>query len=32
MIAEDHGAQVTCSFCHREYDFNEEELKKLLDD
>lgn len=32
MIEEDHGAQVTCSFCHREYDFNEEELKKLIND
>lgn len=32
MIKEDHGAQIVCSFCHEKYNFNEEELGKILND
>lgn len=32
MMGKDHGAQIVCSFCHKEYNFNEEELGKLLND
>ena len=30
MIDEQHGAQVSCHFCNRVYDFAEEELRALL--
>ncbi|MGI5884823.1 MAG: Hsp33 family molecular chaperone HslO [Candidatus Spyradocola sp.] len=30
MIDEQHGAQVSCHFCNRVYDFTEEELRALL--
>lgn len=30
MIKEDNGAQIKCSFCQREYDFNAKELESLL--
>lgn len=32
MIEEDHGATVTCNFCNADYDFSEEELKKILEE
>lgn len=30
MIAKDKGAELTCSFCRKQYRFSEEELKELL--
>lgn len=30
IIEEDKKASLTCQFCNKVYDFNEEELKKLL--
>ena len=30
MIAEQHGAQVSCHFCNKTYDFTEQELLTLL--
>lgn len=30
MIHEDHGAEAVCNFCNKHYHFNEEELKKML--
>lgn len=30
MIREDDGAQIVCSFCHKQYDFNAKELENLL--
>ncbi len=31
MIEEDHGAEITCQFCNTKYQFNEEELKEILE-
>lgn len=31
MIEEDHGAEVTCRFCDKIYQFSEEDLRALLD-
>ena len=31
MIEEDHGAEVTCRFCDKVYQFSEEDLRALLD-
>ena len=31
MIEEDHGADVTCQYCGNQYQFNEEELKEILE-
>ncbi len=30
MIDEDHGCEMTCHFCNTKYQFNEEELKKIM--
>ena len=30
MIKEDHGAELTCSFCGNKYHYSEEELKAIL--
>ena len=30
IIREDHGAELTCHFCHTTHRFNEDELKALL--
>lgn len=30
MIEEDHGAQAHCRFCNKEYQFSEDDLKKIL--
>ena len=30
MINEDHGAELTCSFCGNKYHYSEEELKNIL--
>ncbi len=30
MIEEDHGAEVTCRFCDKRYQFTEEDLRSLL--
>jgi len=30
MIKEDHGAELTCSFCGNKYHYSEEELKTIL--
>jgi molecular chaperone Hsp33 len=30
MIEKDHGAQITCAFCKKQYDFTEDDLKKIL--
>ena len=32
MIAEQHGAQVSCHFCNKVYDFTEADLLALLDE
>lgn len=32
MIAEDHGAEVTCHFCNETYTFSEQDLNKLKQD
>ena len=32
IIREDKKANLHCHFCGKEYDFTEEELKKLLED
>lgn len=31
MIEEDHGAEVTCRFCDKLYQFSEEDLRALID-
>ena len=31
MIQVDHGAEVTCQYCGKQYTFNEEELKEILE-
>ena len=31
MIKEDHGAEVCCHFCEKEYQFTEEELAAIRD-
>lgn len=31
MMEEDHGAEVTCQFCNTKYQFNEQDLKEILD-
>lgn len=31
MLEEDHGAEVTCQYCGKQYHFNEEELKEILE-
>jgi len=31
MIEEDHGAEVTCRFCDKVYQFSEDDLRALLD-
>ena len=31
MIKTQHGAQVDCHFCNKRYEFNEEDLKMLLE-
>ena len=30
MINVDHGCHIKCNFCRKEYNFNEEDLKKLI--
>ncbi len=30
MIEKDHGAQITCAFCKKQYDFTEDDFKKIL--
>lgn len=30
MIIEDHGCEISCQFCNTQYQFNEEELKKII--
>lgn len=30
MIDEDHGAEMTCRFCNKKYQFSEQDLRKLL--
>ena len=30
MIQTEHGAQLTCHFCNTQYDFNEADLRRLL--
>lgn len=30
MIEEDHGAEMTCRFCNKKYQFSEQELRNLL--
>ena len=30
MINEDHGAELTCSFCGNKYHYTEDELKAIL--
>ena len=30
MIAEEHGAELTCHFCNKQYQFTEEDLRRLL--
>ncbi len=30
MIEEDHGCEMTCHFCNTQYQFNEDELKDLM--
>lgn len=30
IIEEDHGAEMTCRFCNKKYQFNEQDLRKLL--
>ena len=32
LIAEQHGAELTCQFCDRVYQFTDEELQSLLDE
>lgn len=32
MIDEDHGAETTCQFCRKNYNYSEEELKELRDE
>lgn len=32
LIAEQHGAELTCQFCDRVYQFTEDELQSLLDE
>ena len=31
MMEEDHGAEITCSYCEKQYRYSEEELKQLLE-
>ena len=31
MIREDHGAEITCQYCGKQYSFSEEELKEILE-
>ncbi|WEV60720.1 Hsp33 family molecular chaperone HslO [Streptococcaceae bacterium ESL0729] len=30
LIEEDHGADVTCQFCNKHYEFTEEDLKEII--
>lgn len=30
MIAEDHGAELECHYCHTKYNFTEDDLKQLI--
>lgn len=30
MIAQEHGAELTCHFCNKKYQFNEDDLRRLL--
>jgi spore coat polysaccharide biosynthesis protein SpsF (cytidylyltransferase family) len=30
MKAKDHGAQITCAFCKKQYNFTEDDLKKYF--
>ena len=30
MIEEDHGCEIICNYCNKQYQFSEEELKELL--
>jgi len=30
MKAKDHGAQITCAFCKKQYNFTEDDLKIIL--
>ena len=30
IIEQDHGAEMTCHFCHTTHAFNEDDLKALL--
>ena len=32
IIEEDHGAELTCQFCRKQYRFSEEELEKLFEE
>lgn len=32
MIAEDHGAELECHYCHTKFKFKEEELQELIND
>ncbi|MDI9517900.1 MAG: Hsp33 family molecular chaperone HslO [Bacillota bacterium] len=31
MIKEDHGAHIKCEFCNSEYEFNEDDLKNIVE-
>ena len=30
MIAQEHGAELTCHFCNQKYRFDENDLRRLL--
>ena len=30
MIAQEHGAELTCHFCNKKYQFHEDDLRRLL--
>ena len=32
MIEKDHGAELTCRFCGNQYNYSEDDLKKILAD